>query len=187
MLPDLTARLGALRDARTHWLDALNQADTAEHTFREAPDAWHWLDVTQHLAATEHLTARLAERILRRPTPVPADAADRAARLTQALSTPRRFRVPGNARGVHPDGASLDAVRAQWEDAQAQWHELAAGLDDEGATHAVMQHPLAGPLNMAQTLDFFAVHIAHHEHQVARLREAYRQAGNAAPPPASNA
>jgi len=87
------------------------------------------------------------------------------------FGSPWRAKIP--AQSVAPDPAmTLDIVRRDWEAAHAM---LAAHLDTiaAGDTRAIVyRHPVAGYMNIFDTLRFVSRHHDHHRNQMGRIRGA---------------
>ena len=173
MLPALQARLDAIQSQRHRTLDELAAADEAQREFHPMPGVWSLLDVARHLALVDGKTTRVLAQ--KRVTGIPrkpwVDAYVKQPALWLYFGSPWRAKIP--AQSVAPDPAmTLDIVRRDWEAAHAM---LAAHLDTIAAGDIcaiVYRHPVAGYMNIFDTLRFVSRHHDHHRNQMGRIRGA---------------
>jgi hypothetical protein len=96
--------------------------------------------------------------------------------LRIALLSPLRFKVPKTSRGVSPTGRdNLVPLLARWDDVRDAIGEAATSIASRRLRGAVFNHPVAGSLNLEDTLSFVDAHFKHHLRQISRLlRDAER-------------
>jgi uncharacterized damage-inducible protein DinB len=174
MLPSLQARLDEIQSRRRRTLAELAAASAEQREFHPRAGAWSQLDVARHLTLVEGKTTRVLAQ--RRVTGVPrrpvVDAFVRQPLLWLYFGSPWRAKIP--AQSVAPDPAmSFEQVTRDWEAAHAM---LAQHLDTIGAHDTrtiVYRHPVAGYMDIFDTLRFVAGHHDHHREQLGRIRRAH--------------
>jgi uncharacterized damage-inducible protein DinB len=147
-----------------------NGLSAEELVHRPGAGAWSVLDVIEHLVRVEEA---ILSRVRKRDPRTWREAA--RARLALAVISVlfllgRRFRVPAQAI-VPLGGVTLMDLGGRWEAAQAAMRRM---LDDFGpADYArpLMRHPFLGLLTPVETLTFLVRHLAHHQRQIARIRQ----------------
>ncbi len=173
MLPGLNDPFGRLEARRTALLLELGALTPLQLAFRPSPDAWSPTEVAHHLSLVDARTTRvLTERRVSGVTRRRArDVLVRAPLLRLYFAIGWRAKMP--VKGVAPDPTvPLERTAAQWAETR---RTLAAYLDamDEDACRAIVyRHPIAGFMDIVETLHFLSRHHDHHLRQVARIRAA---------------
>lgn len=163
--------LTALDDRRAEFLEGLDSVPPAQRDRTPSTHAWSPLQIGEHLVLVEHGLARIMARQIekgeeRKQIGEPSEKSVEG--LIRALRTPAKMKVPENV-GVDPSGEmTMEALRTQWRDTGARWHEMANTLPPELADEALVMHAVGGPLTFSQTLRFLEAHIEHHLFQLAR-------------------
>lgn len=162
--------LEAITAQRTTLLADVAALTPAQRTWRSAPNAWSAVDVIEHLV--------LAEQMVLGDLATAPDRADRPRRFAQrvravlvwlVLRLGVRVSVPAEA--MRPTGsASFDTLRERWDAQHHALHAFVGGLDAAGLRRRVFRHPIAGPLDVPQTLRLLSAHLSTHQRQLARIR-----------------
>jgi hypothetical protein len=121
----------------------------------------------------------LAEAAILQGLPPAAELTDRPRGLKQRIlfqvvMAILRFGIPVKVptRRMIPSGqVSLTELRKRWDGHLLWLRAYAAGLDAQGERRAVFQHPVAGPITLAQALRMDQLHLNIHARQIQRLRE----------------
>jgi hypothetical protein len=165
----LQKALQAFDQSRCVLLDELDTLRAETLLAKPLPDKWSILEIVEHLV--------LAEREVLQNMPEPSHMVELKRSLKAHFTYPMvmmvlRCRIPVKApsRGMIPRGnSSLAALRRQWDESQQWLRSYIGGLDGEGVSRAVFQHPVAGPLNALQAVQMGRLHVATHARQIRRL------------------
>lgn len=76
-----------------------------------------------------------------------------------------RFKAP-TPRVIPIEAASLDSLSQRWRAAQGTLRNAVAAKGRHWHDEGLFRHPLAGWLDLDQTLGFLSDHIEHHRRQV---------------------
>lgn len=140
----------------------------------EKAGAWSVLECVHHLYITEWGTDRYIRKKTQKPELIPPYSKIAALKL-QALrftfGTGIKFKAP-SALPKPPVDATLDMVNKDWAEVRSSLHDLMKELPDELQQKGIFRHPIAGRINMTQTLDFFDFHFDRHEGQIRRVLKA---------------
>lgn len=75
---------------------------------------------------------------------------------------------------LEPTGAvSLDDLIGRWEAARTGLRQALEQIPPEIQTASICRHPVAGPLDARETIEFLAVHLDHHLRQIRRVGESF--------------
>lgn len=96
------------------------------------------------------------------------EQSDSSAALNTRLASNERYKAPSVLPEPGND-VSLAELLQRWEASQIAIREFALGVEEKYYNKLVFRQPLAGMLNLIQTLEFVAHHIRHHLPQVKRL------------------
>lgn len=169
MIPRLQARYDELEQRRSDLLVELSGLDGSQLAFRPSSEAWSVLQVAQHLLLVEEaILAQRPEQELCRRNP-----RQRVGHLlvSLVLKTGLRVRVP--TRRVVPEPVvDLGETAERWERARDGLRARLEELTVQTARNVFARHPIAGPLDAAESLLFLTRHFDHHLGQVRRIRSA---------------
>ena len=172
MLPALQGHFQALEDRRHQLLAELERCTTAQQVFQPAPDAWSLAGVAHHLVLVDQSTLQALSNgrrtgSMRRKLRHRVGSA--LVRLVFALGI--RVKVP--FRGIEPrPNVPLPELKQQWEEVRTAMAAYLDGITEDALHEPVLAHPIGGPMNIPQGLDFLVHHFDHHLRQVARIRRA---------------
>ncbi len=142
----------------------------AELEFRPAPEAWSSLQVARHVQLTERA---IAVSLRRGAGAVPARRTWKQKLGNVVVGTVLRLgiRVRLPIRAVTPEDA-LDRsdLFAEWERERGDLRGLLEKVDRDGFRSPAFVHPVAGPMNVSETLGFLERHFDHHLRQLDRIR-----------------
>ena len=170
MLPALARRLGRLERRRATLLARIAPLSAEQLVTRTSPERWHVLDILEHVIIIEEMILR---GLATRPGPLPL-----AARLQGGLRlTGLRLylraggKIKAPSRAILPRGnIGLAELRERWDRTRAGYRGALESFDRTDLIRPMMKHPIIGKLTPVQTLTFLDAHLAHHGHQIDRLR-----------------
>lgn len=172
-MPSIDALVADVERARRDYLAPLRTLSPAQGEWRPTPETWSAADNTEHLLRAEQAGVSMiwsAADGLRRGRPVwQGETVHRGKSIEDivAATWAARETAPESARPQW--GGPLDYWVAAL-DAQspllARLTDKLAGLDLEQVVHP---HPISGPLDAIQRLQFLRFHLDRHREQVAKL------------------
>ena len=151
-------------------------ADYSQETLSlpEKEGAWSVLQCIHHLYITEMGTDMYIRKKTQKPELIPPSSMMAAVKL-QALKytfcSPIKFKAP-EILPKAPADTTLEKIDNDWVGVRASLHALMNELPEDLQQKGIFKHPLAGRINMAQTLDFIDFHFDRHEGQVHRVLKA---------------
>ncbi len=178
MTSHLSHSFHKLERQRRNLLAGVSTWSEARLRFRPDPSTWSMLDMLDHLLKVELEILKAINASL--PDGVPVTLKDRFGALMVAgvMLSPMRIKVPGAASEVLPAAtSSLAEIAQKWGSSRLELLQLLNSLSSSQLRLGLFRHPVAGWMTIAQTMNFFSVHLTHHRHQFARLKQATRTLG----------
>lgn len=133
------------------------------------PDEWSLAQVIEHLVITER---GVLAGMMRGKEPMPPTTPEREAQVAgyvALLRSGERYEVPSAL--VQPSEVpDLDSLLRDWEKVRGRL----AGLLEKGEPSPgiqVIDHPIVGPLNAEESLEFLASHLDYHRQRVESMRD----------------
>lgn len=134
---------------------------------------WNALQVVDHVITSEKGTlGYLMKKTQANPDELPQKGMEQVAagsKLNAALKTDRKWKAPDVLPQPKGD-RSLEEMAAYWEGLQGKIVAFVSSLDSAFDDKLIFRHPIAGPLDLKDTIDFLANHIDHHMHQLERIK-----------------
>jgi hypothetical protein len=158
----LTLKLEAL-------LQHLDSLSGEELSFKAGPDRWSVVQVVEHLVIAEKSLLKQLS------THVPTSTLDPEAKTPEKHQTvikvmERDIEVDVPHESLEPHGnIALENLLTQWNDIRTKLPGLLAEIKPEKKDDPVFQHPYGGPLDIADTLQFFEVHFDNHMRHIDRI------------------
>ena len=170
MLRQLEHRIDRLARQRAALLRELHTMKPSRLVFHPAPGSWSALDLVEHLVLVEEAVLRGIPD--RPPTRSLADSARAAVVLPLLyLTFARGARLRAPTRAILPVGGStLAQLEARWTRARANLRSVLQLMGPEDLSRPFFRHPVIGWLTTLEGLGFLERHVAHHLHQVKRIR-----------------
>lgn len=148
----------------------INLARTHSQTLRAPLDHEEWsiIEILDHLIQLERgiaLTLARAKDPL--PPRTPADT-EQLNHYVRILTSAEKYPVPDAAGTPNPD-ADLETLLADWEKARSRIADRIQQNNLPQPSVAALIHPVAGPLNAEETLQFVALHLHYHRTRTTQL------------------
>jgi uncharacterized damage-inducible protein DinB len=147
------------------------QALTSEVVvMRPAEGQWSIAEVAQHLALVEDKLFGVAKEGLSKEGNKKRPGLIQAIKINLMfclLRTKIRVKVPAKAVIPSAEVTPADSLEI-WGRLEKEWAELLNSMSLEQAKLSIVQHPVAGWMNMQQLLKFLSVHLDHHLPQIER-------------------
>jgi hypothetical protein len=171
MNSELRAAWQLIEDARTNYL-SLIESWSDDRLTQQPNGGWNALQVTEHLIISEYGTLQYLLKKTQTPAeslePSDETSAEASRKLNLALKSDLKWEAPNVV--TPPSGKhTLQVLVAQWDELRAGWVQLLSSIDESYMKRQVFRHPIAGRLDLLQTLSFLENHIHHHVHQIRRI------------------
>ncbi len=172
---EIISLLEGMEDEKRKMLTELSQWPAEKLTMAPA-NGWHALQVLEHVIGSEIGTlGYLKKKTLAPAATLESSSADElmaGEKLIAALQSRKQWKAPD----VLPQPRGLDSLgmyAAKWEALRFDYATFISDLSDEYLDRLVFRHPLAGMLNLAQTIAFLRDHITHHMFQLERIKVSF--------------
>ena len=162
MLPGIQDKFDRLTQKRKSLLQHLDCLSPEAVSFKAGPDRWSVVEAVEHLVIVEEDFFKQATT--KKPAP-PLDPGARSPEKYQTVLKVMRRDIPVDVphESMEPHGRlSLEELVDIWEDLREKIRRLLAAMTADNQDDLVYRHPYAGPLNIAETLDFIEVHFDNH-------------------------
>lgn len=160
--------LEAMRERVVEGIDGVSEGRL---TTPPTPGKWSASQILDHVVTAESRSLEYIGKKTRTPEAVPPAGlmcSVRTFALVVALSSPLRFRTPDAVSDV-PDNPDATEALERWGKVRERLRETLETLPEELLGRALFKHPIAGRMNMSQTLDFMTAHLNRHAKQLMRL------------------
>ncbi len=161
-------RFEALEQMRVLILQEIDAGSTDQRNRRPAPGTWSALQVLDHVISSEEMTLSYIRKKTQNPSAVTGaglGSAIRSLLLKIALRSRLKFKAPPRA-ATFPETQDLELLRSRWTAAREQWRAFIESCPEDLARMAIFRHPIAGRINLEQTLAFMQDHLGHHHRQI---------------------
>lgn len=175
MEPKISIKLEALNKSLHHLLTYMNHLDPEQMNHK--PDgAWSPVQVLQHLCASEQGTVAYLEKKIHTPAAEVGKggigARLRSFLLHKALRNhSKKFKAPA-AAGSIDEVPDYEKVKTQYLQTRKDLGVLLEKFDWAMMGRTYFKHPVAGRINILQTLDFLDDHFERHYKQIKERAEA---------------
>lgn len=130
--------------------------------FKAGADKWSVVEAIEHLVVAEE---DMVEQLTGDASTNALDPGDRSAKNFQIVIKVMTNDIPVDVpdKSMEPHGRfSLEELLTRWDTARQKAAACIMAINDENAGDLVYRHPFAGPLDMAETLQFIDVHFDNH-------------------------
>ena len=166
----LIKKLQAFDARRNALLDEMETVEPAKLLARARPGKWSMIEIIEHLVLAE----RSVFQGLAEPSQLTARATrpgDRFRYLLVMFVLKNGIRVQVGTPAMLPQGGcDLAELRRLWDENQTWLRARLDGLDAEGASKAILEHPQAGPINLKQAVAMSQAHLDAHIRQIRVLQ-----------------
>ena len=167
----LNDKMARFERMRTELLDELRSRDPETLTARPLEDKWSVMEIVEHMAVAER------EVLMGLPERSALKTYDRTLKNRLMLKVVmfvlgRRIKVKVPSRTMNPKGeADLRRIIEMWDESQKWLTDYVSGCSPEELRKAVFSHPVAGPIDVEQTVDMGMAHLESHRAQIEKLLE----------------
>ena len=169
MLPMIQEKFDSLAQKRKSLLQHLDSLSPETLSFKAGPDKWSVVEAIEHLVIVED---DFLEQVTAKKQSPPPDAAARSLKKYQTVIKVMQDDVPVDVphEKMEPHGRlGLDELLDKWDDIRNKMQEILDEMTSDSPDDMVYRHPYAGPLNIAETLEFIDVHFDNHVRHIDRI------------------
>jgi len=169
MLPNIQNQYNELKLKLETLLQRLDSLTTERLYFKAGPDKWSIVEAVEHLVISEQgLLEELSKNIPDSKLDPASKTPDKHKIVIKVMERDIEVDVPHES--LEPRGrTALEDLIAQWEDIRAKLPGFLAQITRDKIEEPVFQHPFGGPLDIADTLQFFEVHFDNHMRHIDRI------------------
>lgn len=173
-MEQVTALIRDVALARERFLETLGIPAPEEASFKSDPESWCLVEITEHITLAEQVGINGIWKALigyRRGAPVWTGEPVHAGKSIEAIidcTWKDREQVPPVAAPRW--GGPIQYWAAALRSCQPVLEELGAALQGVELTKVIYPHPISGPLDASQRLEFLRFHLDRHREQLARVR-----------------
>jgi hypothetical protein len=163
-----------IEQSRDQFLASVANLTFAQATFQPAPDAWSILAITEHIVRAEQSGVMGMWKALdgmRSGAPVwSGEPVHRGLSIEEVVARTwqTKEKVPEIAAPIW--GGSLSYWIAMLKAQRVLLQELATALDGYELETILFPHPISGPLDVRQRLEFLRFHLDRHRDQIERVK-----------------
>jgi hypothetical protein len=169
----LTPLLNEVADARARYLNTIERLTEPQSRYKPSPEVWSPIEITEHLYWAEHGGIWGMWRALqayRDGTPVWSGAHTNQGKSIEAIvaeTWQEKEQVPATA--APRMGGTLAFWAAALASLQQPLEAFSRDVTADELDRVIHPHPISGPLDIPQRLDFLRFHIDRHRGQVESL------------------
>lgn len=159
--------------AKASFLEKMESV-SAENRTRSPESGWNMLQVMEHVIVSDRGTYEYLKRKTQAPAaeipPASEETRTNSEGLQNALLSEKRWKMPEVLPA--PTGAqSYDNLLKFWDQLYTEYHRFLSELDPDYYQRQVFKHPIAGRLDLFQTIEFQINHLVHHGYQLERIKK----------------
>ena len=159
-----------IEEQKAALLHSLADWPAVQQQLRPPKDGWSAMQVIDHLAKTEREIQKEMQQGLHHPHRLGLRDRLGGLFLQRVFQSSRKVKVPASATAMLPDAdPELTAVCAAWDASRRELRSMLATTPEKQRGLGLFRHPVAGWMTVSGVLDFFSVHMHHHQYQLAGL------------------
>jgi len=164
-------QMDELEELRSALLTRLSAVDSSALNRKPVAGGWSAAQVLAHVITAERLSVLYLRKKIQKPESIPRSGAVAALKswaLGLFLKLPVKVSAPARSAEV-PESAELSELERDWSEVRSELGDFLKGFPPELASRAIYKHPVAGRLNLEQTLRFLVDHLRRHTGQIERV------------------
>lgn len=170
--------ISAIKVARQSYLDAIQSASETQALWKPSPDVWNMVDITEHLYWAEHggilgmwktlyaIRSGQVERTL--------ESKHKDLSIDEIVQRTWQAKEKVPAVAAPRMGGTLIFWREALASLQSILDQFGEALKPEELRLLAHPHPISGPLDFHQRLEFLAFHLRRHQRQALALLDAQK-------------
>lgn len=158
----------ALKEA---YIKELNENTAEQIKYKPDANTWSILEVVEHLIKVEAQTFGFIKKFDfgRKDEKVSLRSGISFLLLRLFFKFPRRIAIP--TEKVKPEGKhEKEELENEWNILRQEVKKTLQTFSEDKIKHFIFLHPVAGKLNILQTLGFIYLHMLHHRKQIIRIK-----------------
>lgn len=159
-------------EKRTDELIREIESATMAQLHQHPPGKWSLSQVFAHLIASEQLSVQYLKKKIQAIEEQPNTGLPELLKMWVLIISQRlpfKFRAPKVVVDYTPAFKESTEIIAAWSQTRTELKNLLAQIPANQLKRKIYKHPVAGKLNIVQTMRFFREHIIHHTPQIKRL------------------
>ena len=162
MLAKIQEQFERLTHKRQSLLQHLDSQSPEALSFKAGTDKWSVVEAIEHLVIVEdNFLVQVNANIPVSTLDPEKRSPDKYQIVLKVMQRDVEVDVPHESMEPHGH-LGLSELLDKWDDIRKKMPGLLGGIDENGQEDMVYQHPYAGPLNIAETLEFIEVHFDNH-------------------------
>ena len=175
-MAQLSSKFDNLEKSRKDLTTYLQGADKNGLTFKVNENKWSTIQICFHLIKSEQLTTLSLNKNLQLRENLKKSGLISLimdASLSLVLKSKIKFKAPAIIAKM-PDNYDFDELMKKWNTIRASLKNYVDNFPEDCLRKVIYRHPIAGWLNLSQTLNFLQNHFDHHKPQIIKLIEKYK-------------
>jgi len=170
MIPRASELFENLETRKGRFLTTLKGLSPEQLAYRSDPQAWTPVQVGHHVVLAEQRTADSIKKH-RGMRSGPRSLRYRMGNALLWLVLKTGLRVKNPVPEAAPDeDVDLERLLERWDKAREDLEGVLTELKERGLEYAAYKHPIAGPFNVEEALQFLVGHLDHHLRQLDRIQ-----------------
>ena len=163
-----------VEQARRDFIDAVSGLSPQQYRYKPTPDQWAIIEVAEHMVWAEQIGLNGMWKALegiKNGQPIWEGTPEHAGRSIEEvveLTWQRKEKVPVVAKPRW--GGALDFWVHALKACEPLLAALGEAMKDHDPTRIIYPHPISGPLNVKQRIEFLRFHLNRHQGQVERIK-----------------
>ena len=172
----LKIKFDKLEDSRITLVSFLNSQSKPALIFKVDKDKWSPLQVCFHVIKSEQLTLLALNKSNQSKENLKKSGLAGIIRDV-SLRFVLKFKAPAMVANI-PEDYDFTELRKKWETIRSSLKEYIDKFPKEYLDKEIFKHPIAGWINLSQTLNFLQNHFDHHKVQILKRIEEHKTLSN---------
>ena len=175
-MAQLSSKFDNLEKSRNDLITYLQGVDKNSLTFKINENKWSTIQICLHVIKAEQLTTLSLNKNLQLKNNLKKSGFTSLimdALLSFALKSKIKFKAPAIVAKI-PDNKDFNELIKKWNAIRVSLKNYVDNFPEDYLRKVIYQHPVAGWLNLSQTLNFLQNHFDHHTPQIIKLIESYK-------------
>jgi hypothetical protein len=175
-LAQLSRKLDNLEKSKKDLTTFLQAVDRNALTFKMNETKWSTIQICFHVIKSEQLTTLSLNKNLQLKDNLKKSgfiSLVRDASLGLVLKSKIKLKAPAIVAKM-PDNYDFEELMKKWETIRVSLKNYLDNFPENYLRKEIYKHPIAGWLNLSQTLNFLQNHFDHHKVQIIKLIEEYK-------------
>ncbi len=169
-----------LQESRKNLASQLTAIDSRFMIFKINAEKWSAIQICFHIIKSEQLTIISLGKNLQLKDRLKKSSfisTVRSMSLTYVLKSGIKIKAPAIVANM-PENYDFDELMKKWQTIRTSLKDYIDKFPAEYLNKEIYKHPIAGWLNLSQTLIFLQNHFDHHKIQIERLLSEYKNPKN---------